>query len=189
MYLGFAPPTPGGLSITSLPGTPLAEAEFSVAVSALRDSACLESTPMPSPKVRKGMPNPDLNRAEFEKRFLDQFQDPGFAELSPELERVTNAAWEAYSKGRKAPRTRKAGPQYANSDYDPSIDWIHAREAIHQAQRQYEDLQRPPRVLLINGSPRSEHTCPGRCPSHTACWRLHAKYLPRRLLSPSRNST
>lgn len=116
---------------------------------------------MPSPKVRKGMPNPDLNRAAFEKRFLDQFQDPGFAELSPELERVTNAAWEAYSKGRKAPRTRKAGPQYANFDYDLSIDWIHARESIHQAQRQYEDLQRPPRVLLINGSPRSERTCPG----------------------------
>jgi multimeric flavodoxin WrbA len=107
------------------------------------------------------MPSPELNRAEFEKRFLGQFQDPGFAELSLELERVTNAAWEAYSKGRKTPRTRQAGPQYANPNYDLSIDWIRAREAIHRAQREYEDPQRPPRVLLINGSSRSEHTCPG----------------------------
>jgi multimeric flavodoxin WrbA len=113
------------------------------------------------PEVRKGMPSPDLDRAEFERRFLGQFQDPGFAKLSSELAAIAEAAWTAYSEGNKAPRTRKAGVGYADPDYDLAVDWIEARAAIERARRQHEDPAERQRILLINGSPRSEHTCPG----------------------------
>jgi multimeric flavodoxin WrbA len=78
-------------------------------------------------------------------------------------------AWEAYQAGRKAPITRKAGPEFANPDYDLSIDWLAARERIAQAKLNHDDEAAPRRVLLINGSSRSEHTCPGEM---SKSWRL-----------------
>lgn len=44
---------------------------------------------------RKGMPSPDLNEAEFKRRFLAQFADPCFEALATELVRVSGAAWDA----------------------------------------------------------------------------------------------
>jgi len=110
---------------------------------------------------RKGMPSPELDRAAFTERFLDQFRDPAFERLQPELDRIAAVAWDGYIAGRKSPRTRKAGPGYADPDYDLAEDWINARAMIEAAQAQHEDRSRPPRILLINGSSRSEHTCPG----------------------------
>jgi multimeric flavodoxin WrbA len=110
---------------------------------------------------RKGMPSPQLSEAEFRARFLSQYRDPAFAPLAAELDRVAAAAWQGYSQHRKAPHTRKAGPGFADPDYDLSVDWIAAREAIHAAQARHEDPTAASRVLLINGSSRSEHTCPG----------------------------
>jgi hypothetical protein len=55
--------------------------------------------------------------------------------------------------------TRRADEGFADPDYEIAIDWLGAREAILQAQRMHDDGNRPPRILLINGSPRSEHTC------------------------------
>jgi len=57
--------------------------------------------------------------------------------------------------------TPKAGKNYADPDYDLSVDWIRARQAIDAAQSRHSDQAKPPRILLVNGSPRSEHTCPG----------------------------
>jgi multimeric flavodoxin WrbA len=110
---------------------------------------------------RKGMPSPQLDEAQFKQRYLAQFQDPAFDGLSAELERVSHAAWEAYDNSRKAPHTRKAGAGYGDPDYDLSLDWIAASAAIEAAARQHEDAAEPNRILLINGSSRSEHTCPG----------------------------
>src|SRR5205823_13858462 len=44
---------------------------------------------------------------------------------------------------------------------DLSVDWLAAREAIKQAQQRHDDPHGPARILLIVGSSRSEHTCPG----------------------------
>lgn len=41
------------------------------------------------------------------------------------------------------------------------MEWIAARDAIDKAQKRYADKKVKPRILLINGSSRSEHTCPG----------------------------
>ena len=124
---------------------------------------------MRAPEPRKVMPDPHLEEREFRERFLAQFRDPAFDRLSPELEKIAAVAWDAYENGRKAPVTRKAGPEFADPDYDLSVDWIAARDAVREAQRRHEDLNRPLRILLINGSSRSEHTCPGES---SKSWRI-----------------
>jgi hypothetical protein len=64
--------------------------------------------------VRKGMPGRKLDANAFEKRYLPQFTDPVFEPLRAELKAIVSAAWDAYSDGRKAPRTRKAGRDFAD---------------------------------------------------------------------------
>lgn len=112
--------------------------------------------------VRKGMPPVKLPREEFEKRYRSRFVDPAFRSLQGELDAIVAAAWDAYSHSRKAPHTRKAGPGFADPDYEISIDWLAAREAILEAQRRHDDAAAQPRILIINRSARSEHTLPGR---------------------------
>ena len=110
---------------------------------------------------RRGMPSPRLDENEFKRRFRDQFQDQAYDSLAAEIALVVDAAWDAYSHSRKAPRTRKAGTGFSDPDYDLAIDWISAREAIKAAQIQHDNVAGKSRILLVNSSPRSEHTCPG----------------------------
>jgi multimeric flavodoxin WrbA len=119
--------------------------------------------------VRKGMPPVTLDEQEFKRRFLSRFYDPAFEPLTVELEKIANAAWDAYNNSRKSPRTVKAGPGFADADYDIAIEWLDARRAVQDAQRRFEDKTAPSRILLINGSTRSEHTCPGEM---SKTWRL-----------------
>ncbi|WP_156680162.1 flavodoxin family protein [Sphingomonas profundi] len=122
-----------------------------------------------APEPRKGSASPRLDEAEFKRRFRSQFQDDAFAPLGAELDRVADAAWDAYAHERKSPKTRKAGPGFADPDYELALDWIAAKEAIDRATLRHDDAAGPLRVLLINGSPRSEHTCPGEL---SKSWRL-----------------
>ncbi len=110
---------------------------------------------------RRGMPSPRIDEAEFKCRFKAQFQDENFASLLSELDRLAEAAWDAYEHARKSPRTRKAGAAFADPEYDLALDWIRARELVETAQRRHDDPTGASRILLINASPRSEHTCPG----------------------------
>jgi multimeric flavodoxin WrbA len=114
-----------------------------------------------TPDPRKGTRSPRLDEHEFKRRFRTQFQDPAFDALPDELDRMADAAWEAYAHSRKSPRTRKAGPEFAHPDYELALDWIVAHQAVTAAQRQYEDRSGANRFLLISASSRSEHTCPG----------------------------
>jgi multimeric flavodoxin WrbA len=104
------------------------------------------------------MPPVKLSRAEFEQRYRSRFADPVFEPLQRELAAIVDAAWDAYANSRKAPltRKRKAGPGFADPDYEISVDWLAARGET-------------PRILLVNGSSRSEHTCPGEM---SKTWRL-----------------
>src|SRR3954466_15336950 len=124
---------------------------------------------MSQPEVRKGMPSRRLDRGTFEKRFKSAFADPVFAPLQHELQAITDAAWNAYDDGRKAPITRKAGPGFADPDYDIAVDWLTARDAIDAANRLHDGRAGAARILLINGSSRTEHTCPGEM---SKSWRL-----------------
>jgi NAD(P)H-dependent FMN reductase len=124
---------------------------------------------LPQIDVRKGMLPVKLSREEFEKRYRSRFIDPVFRPLDRELGAIVDAAWDAYSNSRKSPVTRKAGPGFADPEYEISVDWLAAREVILAAQRRHDDASATPRILLINGSSRSEHTCPGEM---SKTWRL-----------------
>ena len=107
------------------------------------------------------MPSARVAYETFTARFLAQFQDPAYTPLAAELEKIAAAAWEGYSHERKSQRTRKAGPAFADPHYELALEWLEAREALIAAQARHEDPRAPLSYLIINASPRSEHTCPG----------------------------
>jgi multimeric flavodoxin WrbA len=112
-------------------------------------------------KIRKGMPSTQITREEFTRRFRDRFYDPAFAGLEAELDKIIDKAWEGYDVYRKNPRLRAAGPGFADPSFELPVQWFETREAIHAAEKRQKDSKSPSRVLLVNGSTRSEHTCPG----------------------------
>jgi multimeric flavodoxin WrbA len=114
-----------------------------------------------APPPRKGMPSPKLEKEAFKQRYLGQFEDPAFRNLDAELAKIAEVAWQAYADSRKSPTTHKAGPEFADPDYDLSVDWIAARDAIQAAQSRHDAPSARSRILLVNASSRSEHTCPG----------------------------
>ena len=122
-----------------------------------------------APEPRKGMPDVHLDESEFRARFLKQFADPRFDDAKASLDEVAAIAFRNYDDGRKTPNSHPAGPDYADPDYKLSDDWRAAKKAIDQAQQEYEDPDQPPCILIVNGSSRSEHTCPGEM---SKSWRL-----------------
>ena len=119
------------------------------------------SDQVPQAEVRKGQGSARVDGSTFAARFRQHFSDPRFDEAAAEIRHLTDIAWQNYEQSRKAPRTRKAGPGYADPSYQLSVDWIAAREAIIAAEKRQRDPAAPLRVLGICGSPRSDETCPG----------------------------
>jgi multimeric flavodoxin WrbA len=124
---------------------------------------------MAQAEVRKGMPSVELSRVEFEKRYRSRFADPAFKPLEREVSAIVGAAWDGYINSRKAPVTRKAGSGFSDPEHELSVDWLAARDAILAAQRRHDNASETPRILLINGSSRSDQTCPGEM---SKTWRL-----------------
>jgi multimeric flavodoxin WrbA len=114
-----------------------------------------------NPAVRIGQAEFPLSRAEFAARFRARFADPAFEGKSAQIEELLEAAWDGYRKSRKSPITRKAGAEFADPDYDLSVDWLQAHEAIHAAEQRGNDESQPSRILLICGAARNDKTCPG----------------------------
>jgi NADPH-dependent FMN reductase len=101
-----------------------------------------------------------------------RFTDPAFNPLQNEIAKLIDAAWDGYADSRKSPHTRKAGPGFADPDYDLAVDWLNARAAIAEAQKRHDDPNQKPRII-INGSSRNEHSCPGEM---SKSWRM-AKHV------------
>jgi multimeric flavodoxin WrbA len=112
-------------------------------------------------RIRKGQAPAPLERAEFGVRFRQSFFDPAFRGEDDAIGRLEAIAWDAYQEGRKAPITRKAGPGYADPDYDLSVEWIETKERLERAQQAWADRDAKTRALVICGSPRNDGTCPG----------------------------
>ncbi len=112
-------------------------------------------------KVRKGMPSVQLTRKEFANRFRRRFYDPAFEAVDEEIERIIEKAWEGYDQYRKSPRTRRAGKGFAEPEFQLPVEWLETRRAIQEAEKRQKDRKAPSRVLLINGSSRSDQSCPG----------------------------
>ena len=116
---------------------------------------------MPKPKVRTGMPSVALTRDEFSKRFHERFYDPSFAAVSAEIERIIDVAWKNYTEYHKSPRTRAAGARFSDPKFLLPIEWLETRDAVARAQSRQAKRRGTSRILLINGSSRSDQTCPG----------------------------
>ena len=111
--------------------------------------------------VRKGQGDVKLTREEFERRLRERFFDPEFEQVKREIDAVVAVAWNAYNEYRKSPRTRKAGPGFADPEFELPIEWLETHERIEQAEREQKDASRPGRVLLVCGAARHDQTCPG----------------------------
>jgi multimeric flavodoxin WrbA len=119
--------------------------------------------------IRTGQAPGKIGRDDFRERFLQRFADPAFQAEREALGRLEAIAWDAYREGRKAPVTRKAGPGFADPDYDLSVEWLETRDRLIAAQRRWADPATPSRLLLVCGSSRNDGTCPGEI---SKSWRL-----------------
>jgi multimeric flavodoxin WrbA len=111
--------------------------------------------------VRKGQAPDLMARDEFGRRFRERFYDPAFRPHDAAIGALEDIAWEAYSKGRKAPVTEKAGPEFADPDYDLSVEWRATRDKLRAADAKRREASTPSRVLVVCGSSRNDGTCPG----------------------------
>ena len=108
-----------------------------------------------------------VGRLEFGERFRQRFVDPAFDAEREALARLEQIAWEAFDEGRKAPITVKAGIGFADPDYDLSKEWRDLQLRLKAAQEGWAAT--PPRVLVINASPRNDGSCPGEM---SKSWRM-----------------
>ncbi len=129
---------------------------------------------MSTPEVRRQSEYVELTKDEFRARFYARFYDPVFDEVAAELEKVFEKAWDSYHEYRKSPRTTAAGADFAEPDYQVPVEWLETRAHILAAERRHRDPASPSRILIVNGSTRSEHTCPGEI-SKTRRLAEHAK--------------
>ena len=116
---------------------------------------------MAAPAVRKQDRYVPLSRDQFRERFFARFYDPAFAEVAAELEKVFEKAWDGYIENRKSPRVVQAGPDFSDPAQNLPVEWLETRHRILAAEATRNDAGSPSRVLIVNGSTRSEHSCPG----------------------------
>jgi multimeric flavodoxin WrbA len=113
-------------------------------------------------KPRTGQaPHWPIARVEFHERFQQKFYDPAFEKEKDAIARIEEIAWQAYADDRKAPRTVKAGPGFADPDYDLSVEWKETRDRLLRAEARQKEAGTPSRVLVVCGSSRNDGTCPG----------------------------
>jgi multimeric flavodoxin WrbA len=113
------------------------------------------------PRVRTGQGSTKLTREEFERRWRERFYHPIFEADRDAVDRLAALAWQAYDEGTKSPRTRKAGPEFADSDFDLPLEWLDARRRVRIAADKQREEGGSSRVLIVCGSPRTDETCPG----------------------------
>jgi len=116
---------------------------------------------MDKPEVRREKAWVPLTKAQFRERFFARFYDPAFDKVKPELEKVFEVAWDGYAVYRKSPVSAPAGPGFADPKQKLPVEWLQTRRQIQAAAQRQADPAAPTRILVVNGSTRSEHTCPG----------------------------
>ena len=80
-------------------------------------------------RVVKGMPSVALDKETFAERFRLRFYDPEFDKAGKEINVLIEIAWKTYREYHKSPRTRKAGPGFADPNHELAIEWLEAISA------------------------------------------------------------
>jgi multimeric flavodoxin WrbA len=119
--------------------------------------------------IRKGQAAQEPTRESFHDSYTARFDDPAFDGEREAIARLEEIGWQALQQSRKSPRTRRAGAGFADPEYELSVEWLHTRERLQQAQQRWHDTATPSRVLVICGSARNDGTCPGEV---SKTWRL-----------------
>ena len=112
-------------------------------------------------EVRKGQAPPPIERNEFHLKFVRSFYDPAFRAEDAAIARLEDIAWQAYTEGRKAPVTRKGGAEFADPEYELSVEWLETRDKLAVAQKRWSDPGTKSRALVVCSSSRNDGTCPG----------------------------
>jgi len=111
--------------------------------------------------VRKLTRYVPLTREAFRERFFERFYDPAFDDVKAELDKICERAWDGYIKYRKSPRLQPAGAEFADPAFKLPVEWLEARKKIREAEARQKSSASPSRILIVSGSTRSEHSCPG----------------------------
>ena len=120
-------------------------------------------------KPRTGQAPPPLGRDEFHLEFRRSFADPSFNQVKEALAQVEQIAWTNYIEGHKAPLKEKAGPTFADPDYDMSVEWKASSKRLAELDLLQKNPQTPSRALLVCSSARNDGSCPGEM---SKTWRL-----------------
>lgn len=112
-------------------------------------------------KPRRGQFEAMLSREEFHQRFQGAFGHPSFEAVHDALASVEDVAWDNYIHEHKLARTEKAGPGFADPDYDLSVEWKQTRDRLQAAEAKQKEPSTRSRILLICGADRNDGTCPG----------------------------
>src|SRR5262245_9418620 len=107
------------------------------------------------------MPSVELSREEFERRYRERFYDPVFEPHEAQLAPLVEQAWRSYIEYHKSPRHRRAGEGFAEPGFELPVEWLATRDAIARAEERRRDPSAPSRILLVNGSARTNQSCPG----------------------------
>ncbi len=121
------------------------------------------------PRVVTGMKSVRLTKDEYRERFLQRFYDPAFDSAKKEIDVLFEIAWEGYSESRKNPRKKNAGKGFSDPEFPLPVEWLETRRQIQKAERNHRGRKSRSRILVINGAPRSDQTCPGEM---SKTWRL-----------------
>ena len=106
--------------------------------------------------IRKGQVMPFVPREVFRQRFQQSFYDPAFDAERAALDRIENIAWDAYKAGRKAPRTVKAGDEFAAAGATARLDrfsgyyepYATSHEALDRDTAVQEEVRNVARTLV-----------------------------------------
>ncbi|TFW05398.1 flavodoxin family protein [Oxalobacteraceae bacterium OM1] len=110
---------------------------------------------------RKGQFPGMLDRDTFRVRFYGSFRHASYEKVKDALDAVEAVAWDNYMQSNKPAATEKAGPGFADPDYDLSVEWRTARDRLLAAEAAQKNPDTPSRVLLVCGSDRNDGSCPG----------------------------
>src|SRR3989344_2542077 len=116
---------------------------------------------MEKPELRRQEEWVPLTKEQFRERFFERFYDPSFENVKHELEKVFETAWDGYINYRKSPKLKIVGQGFADPNFKLPVEWLETRAKMLEAEKKQKDRKSPSRILIINGSTRSEHTCPG----------------------------